>query len=162
MARLDTAQLDITNHNNRCLEAFHCSSCEWLVSNRFMSRRHLFPNTSGVRYSQRLDRGKSLGTGCCEWLWSIATWANRTLLPNTNSCGVNFVLSCTLCYKRMSLTPGVYPTRDFYQRTVWGPLYVLPEGRVPLAHIPIAHIHSHRPMLRVFPLDYQSENFILN
>jgi len=35
-------------------------------------------------------------------------------------------------------------------------------GRVPLAHIPIAHIHSHRPVLRVFPLDHQSENFILN
>jgi len=34
------------------------------------------------------------------------------------------------------------------------------KGRVPLAHIPIAHIHSHRPVLRVFPLDYQSENFI--
>jgi len=35
-------------------------------------------------------------------------------------------------------------------------------GRVPLAHIPIAHIHSHRPVLRIFPLDHQSENFILN
>jgi len=35
-------------------------------------------------------------------------------------------------------------------------------GRVPLAHIPIAHIHSHRPVLRVFLLDHQSENFILN
>jgi len=34
--------------------------------------------------------------------------------------------------------------------------------RVPLAHIPIAHIHSHRLVLRVFPLDHQSENFILN
>jgi len=27
------------------------------------------------------------------------------------------------------------------------------DGRVPLAHI-----HSHRPVLRVFPLNYQSEN----
>jgi len=38
------------------------------------------------------------------------------------------------------------------------------KGRVPLAHIPIAHIHSHRPVLRVFPLEFfhQSENFILN
>jgi len=35
-------------------------------------------------------------------------------------------------------------------------------GRVPLAHIPIAYIHSHRPVLRVFPLNHQSENFILN
>jgi len=35
-------------------------------------------------------------------------------------------------------------------------------GRVPLAHIPIAHIHSHCPVLRVFLLDHQSENFILN
>jgi len=35
-------------------------------------------------------------------------------------------------------------------------------GRVPLAHIPIAHIHSHGPVLRVFPLDHQLENFILN
>jgi len=25
-ARLDTAQLDTTNHSDRCLEAFHCSS----------------------------------------------------------------------------------------------------------------------------------------
>jgi len=35
-------------------------------------------------------------------------------------------------------------------------------GRVSLAHIPIAHIHSHRRVLRIFPLDHQSENFILN
>jgi len=35
-------------------------------------------------------------------------------------------------------------------------------GRVPLAHIPIAPIHSYRPVLRVFSLDHQSENFILN
>jgi len=30
--------------------------------------------------------------------------------------------------------------------------YIIFIGRVPLAHIPIAHIHSHRPVLRVFPL----------
>jgi len=35
-------------------------------------------------------------------------------------------------------------------------------GRIPLAHVPIAHVHTHRPVLRVFPLDHQSENFILN
>jgi len=34
--------------------------------------------------------------------------------------------------------------------------------RVPLAHISIAHIYSHRPVLRVFPLDHQLKNFILN
>jgi len=28
--------------------------------------------------------------------------------------------------------------------------------------VPLAHIHSHRSVLRVFPLDQQSENFILN
>jgi len=31
-----------------------------------------------ISYSQRLNSGKPLGTGCCEWLWSIATWANPT------------------------------------------------------------------------------------
>jgi len=35
-------------------------------------------------------------------------------------------------------------------------------GRVSLAHIPIAHIHSHRPVLRIFLLDHQSEHLILN
>jgi len=35
-------------------------------------------------------------------------------------------------------------------------------GRVPLTHVPIVHVHTHRPVLRVFPLDHQSENFILN
>jgi len=33
-------------------------------------------------------------------------------------------------------------------------------GRFPLAHIPIAHIYSHLP--KDFPLNHQSENFILN
>jgi len=28
--------------------------------------------------------------------------------------------------------------------------------------VPLAHVHTHRPVLRVFPLDHQSENFILN
>jgi len=30
------------------------------------------------------------------------------------------------------------------------------------ARVPLAHIHSHRPELRVFLLNHQSENFILN
>jgi len=41
-------------------------------------------------------------------------------------------------------------------------ILVIEIGRVPLAHIPIAHIHSNRPCLEIFPLDHQSENFILN
>jgi len=28
-------------------------------------------------HSQRLNRGKPLGTGCCGWLWSIGTVAKR-------------------------------------------------------------------------------------
>jgi len=28
-------------------------------------------------HSQRLNRGKALGTGCCEWLWSIGTVAKQ-------------------------------------------------------------------------------------
>jgi len=35
-------------------------------------------------------------------------------------------------------------------------------GGIPLAHVPIAHVYTHCPVLRVFPLDHQSENFILN
>jgi len=34
-------------------------------------------------------------------------------------------------------------------------------GSIPLAHIPIAHIHSNRPVPRIF-LDHQLENFMLS
>jgi len=28
--------------------------------------------------------------------------------------------------------------------------------------VPIAHVYTHRPVLRVFSLDHQSDNFILS